>query len=269
MPKISVIMGVYNCKNFNLLNKSICSIIQQTFSDWEFIICDDGSTNGTLDELHKFSELDNRIRIISYSDNKGLSYALNCCLKQAQGDYIARQDDDDISEPNRFEKEILFLDNNPEYGFVGTIAKVFDENGEWGEFIIPEQPTKKSFLWSSPFLHPSIMVRKTIFDECHGYSTDIRNNRAEDYDLFMRIYALGYKGYNIQEKLYQYKISNDRRKKYRSMKDRYNEAVTRYRGYKLLGIPWIKSFPFVIKPIIVGLIPQGVFYKIRKNNYSN
>ena len=108
MPKISVIMGVYNNKNFDLLEKSVESIITQTFTDWEFIICNDGSVNETLPQLDKIAAKDSRIKVLSYSQNKGLNYALNECLQCAKGEYIARQDDDDISKPERLEKEMLF-----------------------------------------------------------------------------------------------------------------------------------------------------------------
>ena len=160
MSEISVIMGVYNCKDFELLKKSVNSIINQTYTDWEFIICNDGSTNNTLNELNEISKLDNRIKIITYDKNKGLEYALNSCIEVAKGRYIARQDDDDESYPERFEKEIKFLNENPNYAWVGTIAYVYDGNGIYGVYDLPEKPEKKSFLWNSPFLHPSVIFRR-------------------------------------------------------------------------------------------------------------
>lgn len=105
-------MGVYNNKNFDLLEKSVESIITQAFTDWEFIICNDGSVNETLRQLDKIAAKDSRIKVLSYSQNKGLNYALNECLQCAKGEYIARQDDDDISKPERLEKEMLFLDEH-------------------------------------------------------------------------------------------------------------------------------------------------------------
>ena len=132
MPKVSIIMGVYNCKNLDLLKNSIDSIINQTFKDWEFIICNDGSTDATLDNLNKLKALDQRIKIITYEENKGLAYALNECIKYADGEYIARQDDDDVSYSERIEKQVKFLENNPQYAVVGTNADVYDSNGIWG-----------------------------------------------------------------------------------------------------------------------------------------
>lgn len=160
MPKVSVIMGVYNCKDFTLLRKSVDSILNQTYRDFEFIICDDGSTNGALEELKKIAQSDSRIKIMSYSENRGLNHALNVCLAASKGEYIARQDDDDISKPERLEKQVSFLDRNPEYAIVGACADVFDDKGIWGQYSVPEKPQKKDFLWNSPFMHPTMMMRK-------------------------------------------------------------------------------------------------------------
>lgn len=153
-------MGVYNCKNYNLLRKSVESVLQQTYRDFEFIICNDGSTNDTLKELKKIAQLDSRIKIISYDKNCGLNHALNYCLAVSQGKYIARQDDDDISKPERLKKQVQFLDKNPEYVIVGTCADIFDDQGVWGEYTVPEKPQKGDFLWNSPFMHPTTMMRK-------------------------------------------------------------------------------------------------------------
>ena len=242
MHKISVIMGVYNCKNVDQLKKSVLSIINQTYQDWELLICNDGSSDTTLDTLRKIAKLDKRIRILSYDQNAGLANALNVCLKNAKGSFIARQDDDDESDPLRFEKQLDFLLNHKEYSFVGCSAKIFDRNGIWGDYETEEKPKKESFFWNNPFIHPT------------------------DYDLFMRLYACGAVGYNIQEKLYVYRIERDLKKKYRPMKYRVDEAQIRYYGFKALGmLP--KGILYIIKPIIIGLIPQFIFNKIRKSQY--
>lgn len=266
MPKISVIMGVYNCKDKGLLKKSIESIINQTYTDWELIICNDGSTDDTLQELYQISKLDSRIKILSYIDNKGLAYALNVCLKAATGEFIARQDDDDESLPQRFEKQLCVFQKHPEYAIVGTIADVVDDRGKWGDYIVEEKPSKKTFLWASPFIHPAVMMRTAVLKQVGGYRVAKETRRCEDYDLFMRMYSKGFTGYNLQEKLYQYRIVNDPNKKYRPMKYRIDEAKVRWIGYKKMGILPV-GIPYVLKPIIIGLIPQRIFYKIRNRQY--
>lgn len=265
MPKVSVIMGVYNNNNYELLEKSVDSIINQNFRDWEFIICNDGSTNDSLLKLKEIEKKDSRIKLVSYKENKGLNHALNECLQRTQGEYIARQDDDDISKPERLEKQVQFLDNNPEYAMVGTCADVFDIRGNWGEYIVPEKPQKNDFLWNSPFMHPTMMMRKTVLLS-GGYREAKETRRCEDYDLFMRLYAKGYKGYNIQEKLYYYRIARDEKGKHRPMKYRIDEMIVRFRGYKNMGI-LLKGIPYVLKPVIIGFIPQSVMNQIKQSRY--
>ncbi len=265
MPTISIIMGVYNCKNKSLLESSIRSILAQTYTDWELIICDDGSTDDTLECLNALSLLDNRIKVISYDSNRGLSEALNVALNVADGEYIARQDDDDISYKTRLEEELSYLKLHPEYQIVGCIADVYDDNGIWGQFPLNEKPMPKDFLYHSQFLHPSVIIRKDALTSVGGYRTTWETKKAEDYDLFMRMYAKGYRGYNIQKKLYKYRVVNGNTK-YRKFKDYFQEAIVRYKGFKGLKLG-VQSLPYVAKPIIVGLIPQVLFKYIKQNQY--
>lgn len=267
MPKISVIMGVYNCNNKEMLKKSVKSIIQQTFTDWEFIICNDGSTNDTLSMLKEIERMDKRIRIISYNENHGLAYALNKCIENSRGEFIARQDDDDISLQTRFEKQLKFLEENSGYGFVGSSAYVFDHNGVYGKYSVEEKPDKKSFYWNSPFIHPTVIFRKDALEKSGGYRVTKVTRRCEDYDLFMRLYAMGYKGYNIQEKLFYYQIVNGN-KKYRPLKYRVDEMRIRWFGYRKMKVMSPKGLLYVVKPIIISLIPQFIFKKIRKKQFS-
>lgn len=266
MPEVSIIMGVYNCKKKELLKKSVESIIGQTYTKWEFIICNDGSTDDTLQYLFEIAKLDERIRIISYEKNKGLANALNECIKVAKGKYIARQDDDDISDANRLEKQIAVLSADNRISIIGCAAFVFDEdNGVWGEYSVKKEIDRYDFLWTNPFAHPTVMMRKADLVECGGYRVAKETRRCEDYDLFMRMYAKGYFGENLQEKLYYYRIVNDN-KKYRPMKYRIDEAIIRYKGFKMLSL-YPKGLMYIFKPIIIGVIPQKLFKLIRKKQY--
>ncbi|WP_297950682.1 glycosyltransferase [uncultured Lactobacillus sp.] len=269
MTKVSVIMSVYNVDNYDVLLASVKSILNQSFKDFEFIICNDGSSNAQTEEYLKIiKNFDSRIKIIGYKKNMGLAYSRNQCIKFCKGKYIAFQDDDDVSAPDRLNEEVNFLDTKREYSFVGTNANVFDKNGIWGEYINPQKPAKKDFLWNSPFLNPSMMFRAQVLKENKGFRVAKKVKRVEDYDLFFRLYAKGYKGYNIQKKLFNYRIEieKEKNKKYRPMHDRINEARIRMEGYKGLGMPII-GIPFIIKPILIGLIPHKIFYFIRKRQY--
>lgn len=254
--KISVIMGIYNCEE--TLSEAIDSILAQTYTNWELIMCDDGSVDNTFELAKSYKDkYSDKIILIRNTKNLGLNQALNNCLKLATGDYIARMDGDDISAPNRFEEEVLFLDSNPEYSIVSTPMIYFDENGEWGQGIAIEKPTKFDFVAGTPFCHAPCMVRTEAYKAVNGYSTDKRTLRAEDYDLWFRLYALGYKGYNIQTPLYKMR---DDAKAYSRRKFKYakNEAYVRLTGYKSLDLP-TKYYLYALRPIIVGLLPKQVY----------
>ena len=266
MPKVSVIMGVYN-SNREWLRKSIDSICKQTFSDFEFVICNDASSNETYQWVKERAEQDSRIKLVSNSENQGLAASLNHCLEIAAGELIARQDDDDISELLRLEQQVQFLDQNPEYALVGTNASVIDAQGTvWGQYQCEEIPQKNTFLWSNPFAHPTIVMRADVLRKLNGDRVARETRRCEDYDLFMRLYATGYRGYNLQEDLYQYRILNEK-KRYRPMKDRIDEAIVRGKGYRALGL-LPQGIPYAVKPLLVGMIPTKLYQKITSKKYQ-
>lgn len=256
MPKVSVIMGVYNITDRPVLEKSINSILNQTFTDFEFIICDDGSNDNTLDIVKDICRDDKRVIFLKNEKNMGLAYVLNKCLENAKGEYIARMDSDDESALNRFEKQVEFLDSHPDYGVVSSNANVFDDTSIWGEFKYSEEIKKEDFLMNNPIVHGAVMVRKSVYDMADGYRDIPMTYRVEDYDLFMRIFAKGIKIYTIQEKLFNYREDKKTQKR-RKYKYRINEAKVRYYGFKLLKL-YPKGIIFVVKPLIVGLLPQGL-----------
>lgn len=270
MPTISVIMGVYNIDNYDILYASIYSILNQSYTDFEFIICDDGSTNETFKWLSKFVELDNRIILIRNKKNMGLAYSLNQCIKKSVGKFIARQDADDISHPERLKEEINFLNRHPHVDFVGTNLKYFSNNCFWGKYTLPAHPQKKDFLFTVPFIHATLMFRRNILIDSNGYWVSKLTLRCEDYELLMRLYSMNYYGENIQKYLY-YVREDDAAKKRRKYKFRIAESIIRFYGYYKLHL-----FPigilYSIKPLIVGAIPplfldilKDIYYK-RKGN---
>ncbi len=259
-PLVSVLMGVYNCES--TVGPSIESICNQTFADFEFIICDDGSSDGTYDAVAAYAQRDKRIRLIRNERNMGLSRTLNKCIELAVGRYLARMDGDDISSPNRFEKQVEFLNAHPDIALCGTSFEFMDDKGSWGELFYPEYPNARSFLLRSPFAHPTIMMRADAMRALGGYRTGAGVGRSEDYDLFLRLYAAGYRGYNFQDILFRYR---EDRASFNKRKLRYTitEAKVRARGYWKLGMmPW--ALPFVIKPLLVGLVPAVVYRLMRK-----
>ena len=261
-PMISVIMGIYNEKNQNQVMQAIDSILEQTYDNLEFVICDDGSKPEFYQWLEEYCRKDARIHLIRKEKNEGLAAALNTCLVSAKGSYIARMDADDRSRADRLEKQLVFLQQHPEYALVGCNAEMIDHNGVWGERVLVEKPQKKDFLRTSPFIHPSIMIKTEVLRQMEGYSVEKYAERTEDYELFMRLYAAGYTGYNMQEKLFSYR---EDRNAYQKRKYRYrlNESRVRYKGFRKLGIFW-GNIRYVIKPLLVGIMPVGLVQRIRK-----
>lgn len=254
--KVSIIMGIYNCSS--TLSEAIDSIIAQTYTNWELIMCDDGSKDNTYDVALSYKEkYPNKIILIKNEKNLGLNKTLNRCLEYATGEYIARMDGDDVSVENRLFNEISFLENNPEYAIVSSPMIYFDENGEWGESKAIENPTNLDFVTGTPFCHAPCMVRTEAYKEVNGYSTDDRTLRAEDYNLWFRLYAMGYKGHNLQTPLYKMRDDENAYSR-RSFKFAKNEAYVRYTGYKMLRLPK-KYYIFALRPIIVGLLPKPIY----------
>jgi len=267
LPRVSIIMGVYNAAE--RMDEAIKSIINQTFTDWEFIICDDGSTDNTYYRLLEWSKIDKRIIPIKNETNKGLAATLNHCITYARGEYIARMDDDDYSYPHRLEKQVEFLDKNKEYAFCSSIALLYDGDITYApQMNKKEKPEAKDFLFTSCFIHPATVFRAEELKKAGCYRVAKEITRTEDYDLFMRMYAMGMKGYNIQEPLLRYFVNLDAMKKKRKYRHRIDEAIVRYKGFKALGL-LPKGLPYVFKPLIVGLIPKNILFMIKNKKYIN
>lgn len=264
-PLISVIMGIYNCAD--TLEESLNSIIQQTYQNFEIIMCNDGSTDETINVAKKFKNMyPDRIVIIENDENKGLNYTLNHCLKYAKGEYIARMDGDDLCDPTRFEKELNFLIAHPEYAIVSTPMKYFDENGVWGTSCAIEKPSAESFKYGTPFCHAPVMVRKEAYEAVGGYTDEKKLIRVEDYNLFMKMYMLGYKGYNLQEPLYSMRDGREAIER-RKFKFRINETYAKCLAIKNLKLSKI-CYLYALRPIIVGLLPLPVYKILHKKRLS-
>ena len=261
MHKISVIMGIYNCAK--TLPEAIESLLNQTYTDWKLIMCDDGSSDDTYTLAKEYQDkYPDRIIVIKNEKNMGLNYTLNHCLKYANGVYIARMDADDLCSADRFEKEVEFLDSNLEYSIVSTEMEYFDESGTWGRSNSKEYPQKEDFAAGTPFCHAPCMVRKEAYDSVEGYSVDKKLLRVEDYHLWIKMYSKGFKGANIKEPLYQ--MRDDRnatnRRKYRY---RINEAYVRYLAIKKLNLKK-KNYIYVLRPLIVGMLPTFLYEYLHK-----
>lgn len=263
LGKISIVMGVYNCAD--TLGESIESIIKQTYTNWELIMCNDASTDNTLEVANYYKNIDSRIRIIENKVNKGLAYSLNKCIEVAEGEYIARHDGDDICLPQRFERQVNFMVNN-DFDLIGSAVEYFDSNGVWGSHKLKERPEKIDVFYKSMFSHPTILIKKDVINKVGNYTVSDITLRAEDYDLFSKLYAKGYRGYNIQDVLLQVRRDKDAYKR-RKFKYRIDESQCKFIAWNRLDIN-LKYFPVVILPIIKGLIPSGLFKVYHKIKFS-
>lgn len=262
--EVSVIMGVYNPDKKQIFD-SVSSVLRQTFQDFEFVICDDGSTVNT-EVFSELKNLDPRIVVICNETNRGLAYSLNRCIEESKGIYLARQDADDISHPQRLEKQVEFLRIHPRIGFVGSNIEYFDHE-VWGHYDLKEYPEKKDFLLTPPFMHASIVYRREVFSRKENlYRVAKETRRCEDYDLFMDLYSKGYRGANIQQYLYLVRENKDSLKR-RKFKYRLDEVKVRMKGFRKLGISHVYDI-FIIKPVIVGLIPKQLLEKIKDLFYK-
>ena len=261
--KISVIMGVYNQWDKEVLYDAISSILNQTMGDFEFIIYNDGSDEIAATHIRDAAKLDERIVLIDANENYGLAFSLNKCIEKAKGKYIARMDADDISMPARLMEQYRFLEEHPEYDWCGTNAELFDEKGVWGHRKMSERPDEKDFLKYSPYIHPSVMYRANLFENEDKYLVSKETLRCEDYEIFMRLHNRGHRGYNIQKPLIRYREEQQSYNK-RKMKYRVNEARIRFRNFRKMKILFPTGWIYVIRPLIGGLVPNGIISFLKR-----
>lgn len=206
MPQISVVMAVYNGGEY--LKLAIESILEQSFTDFEFIIINDGSTDSTPNVLTEYAHRDRRIRIIS-RENKGLVASLNEGISEARAPLIARMDADDIALPQRLFEQLNYLEKNPNVVCIGTAQIIIDDDGdELTTLKVPTDNDKIQRLLLSghcPLEHPSVMYRTESVNQVGGYRKEYET--AEDYDLWLRLSEVG-EFANINKPLLKYRYLN-------------------------------------------------------------
>lgn len=258
-PRVSVVMGVYNCAS--TLVESLDSVARQTYTDWELIVCDDGSSDDTLQVAREWARHDHRTRVLANERNLGLARTLDRCIAEARGELLARQDGDDISEPDRLAKLVSALDAHPEMAVVSSWMSCFDENGVWGLVRTKMLPTADDFLSGSPICHAPCMMRKAAVNAVGGYAILPWILRSQDYLLWFRMYAAGYRAMNLQEPLYRMRDDENARRR-RNLAARFNEARIRWAGFRMLGFAWHKRL-WAVKPLLVWALPGGVYRRLR------
>lgn len=263
-PLVSVIIPTYNASKS--IERCLDSIVNQTYKNIEIITCDDCSKDNTVDIVRGYFN-QRKITIISLVNekNEGAAYSRNRCIKEAHGKYIAQIDDDDYCAPTRIEKQVVFLENNNKYDICGSGLFFFDESGIWGKSNYSKDfaPQGRDFLWNSCFYNPTTMITKESLQKVGGYRVAKETRRGQDYDLFMRLYAAGYCGFVLCEELTYYYRGCDN---YKKCKYRYriDEAVIRYKNFKAMGFLPL-AFIFVLKPLVIGLLPISLLERMKIN----
>ena len=210
MPSLSIITTVFNAEKY--LEDSLQSLLDQTFTDFEIILVNDGCTDGSTEILKDFASKHNAI-YLENEKNEGVPFGRNKALQQAQGEYIAIHDADDISLSFRLEKEVSYLQSHQNIDFMGGHAIKIGENGEIiGSMSYPPPDTtggiKAIHHWKlNPIIDPSCMFRRSIILEHGAYSLDPRYLTVQDFELWCRLLANGCLMANLQEPLIKYRIN--------------------------------------------------------------
>lgn len=244
---VSIIIACYNAENY--IESCLDSLLNQTYQNFEIIICDDASNDNSLSLLMEYRKKDDRIKVLHNDTNRFAAFSRNRCLEISKGDFIMIQDIDDASVENRIEKLIKAISNS-DADFASSAVFQFDEDIQQVQGIFHPRkltPTKYDFLWNLPFHHPATMFKRECIVSVGGYRVSSETRRGQDYDMFMRMYANGYKGINIDEPLYYFRVNaaNIRRRTWVARKD---EIKIRYRGFKAMKLLPM-GLLFVLKPI--------------------
>jgi len=259
-PRVSIIMGIYNCAS--TLVESLDSIARQTYTDWEMILCDDGSKDDTLKIAREWARRDRRTKVLANERNLGLARTLDRCMAEAGGELLARQDGDDLSEPDRLAKLVAAMDAHPEVAVVSSWVSCFDEKGTWGMVRTKPFPVANDFLSGSPIIHAPCLMRRMPVLAVGGYGAQPWALQVEDVFLWFRLYAAGYRAMNIQEALYRVRDDENARSR-RNLRRRINYSIVRWKGFRMLGFPWYKRL-WAVRPILVWALPGGLYRRLHR-----
>jgi glycosyltransferase involved in cell wall biosynthesis len=212
-PKVSVAIPFFNEEKY--IEDSMKTVLDQTFTDFEIIMVNDGSTDGSMEIVKKYAARDNRIRLIGMK-RSGLAAALNAGIEAASGEYIARMDADDIMHRERLGLQYEYMSANPDVSVLSSLVTAFPENMvspnmqyyiNWLNSITTDYTIKRDIFIESPVPHPTVMLKR---DELIGLGGYCDNGMPEDYDLWLRYYAAGKKFHKIDKVLHFWCEREDR-----------------------------------------------------------
>lgn len=265
-PTVSVNMCVYNAEKY--LREAVDSILSQTFLDFEFIIVDDGSTDGSACILAGYS--DPRIRVFAQA-NQGIPGARNRALERSRGRYIAVMDADDVSLPERLERQVAFLDAHSEVGVLGTAARFLDElaGREWDYWPpIEAEQVHRQLVQGNPLVHTSVMIRRSILETVGGY--DEAYPYYSDYELFVRLAPHTCLA-NLPEVLvlHRHHLGSASTALRTEPLRLWLRIRIHYKAFRTLGYPF-HCFWYVLKPVLYALLelPPKLKCYMRESTHS-
>lgn len=259
-PLVSVLLPVYNAQDY--LRESIDSILDQSFVDFELIIINDGSRDGSKAIIDSYS--DPRIVIID-QDNAGLPISLNRAIAKAKGKYLARQDADDVSEPIRLAEQVAYLEDHTDCALLGAWAKILQERKLTDREL--KHPTDNGeiqvkLMFYNCFAHSSVMIRRSTLDQCGLYPEDPKKFPPEDYDLWLRIAQVAQVA-NLPKVLLQYRelSGSISRQKLELMQER----AQKMSEHALIAILGKTTLPSKINLLVKAMCAVPV--QLNKNSY--
>ncbi len=256
VPMISVLMPVYNAENY--VAQAIDSILQQTYCNFEFIIVDDCSTDGSYQILQDYAEIEPRIKLFRNEQNKKLSKTLNFGISQAIGKYVLRMDADDISLPDRFAKQVVFMESHPEVDICGGLAYVFGDCAPGTLMKVqvnPELIKAYTYFVDCNLIHPTVALRRNTFARLGLSYNEDENCLAEDYELWLQALSKGCVLNNLATPLIQYRRSTTQLTKVKQVE------MLKYARSQV--IMWLKTL--FDKSYTEKLFKQHAFYIIGAN----
>lgn len=267
MQLYSVLMSVYKKDNPDFLISAIESMLKQTVPCEQFIIVEDGPLPDNLEKIideyaNKHPEI---FTIIRLTENKGLANALNQGIKASRNELIARMDSDDISFPDRCEKQLKRFENDPELTLLGSQTLDFYDSIEDAKPSVRPTPAdfdeiKRILKRNQPFAHPTVMYKKSVVLACGGYDPSLR--RVEDYDLFTHLVATGHKASNIEEPLLYYRANKMMMVRNKSKVNRDTRVFVQKKVYKRGECSFADYAYIWFAMNVAGMIPPFVYEKL-------
>ncbi len=257
-PKVTVLMPAYNAEKY--IGTAIESILNQTYTDFEFIIVNDCSTDNTLRIINDYAKKDKRIRVISNKENQKIAKTLNIGLKEAKGEYIARMDADDWSYPDRLEKQVKYMEDKPEVVLLSGNMEICDANLKkinTSDNPCSDEQIRKVFLQYNPIVSPAMIWRKKISDKIGGFSP---NTMSEDYLFFMDMSSKG-KVENIKDIVIKYRVLDTSASSTQMRKAQLSTIQVALTGFLKYNYPiTIKTrFVMINRFILAFLVPAPIW----------